>query len=213
MKNNTVVYTLLGVLLAGMVGIYILHFTGEKKSAMVAPVVKEGGITVAYINTDTLMAKYQYAIDLQHKLESLQEQKSNEYKNMVNKLQNDVEAFQNDYQNYLKNGSTMTLTQQQAKEKQLTATQSQLQERQLKLQGLEGEYAQQLQEETLEESRKMTNAVYAFIREYNESHQQFDLIMARSFSSSPLLYGNPGMDITDEIVEGLNKEYRQIKGE
>ena len=29
---------------------------------------------------------------------------------------------------------------------------------------------------------------------------------------SPTLYLNPAMDITDEIVIGLNEEYKQIKG-
>lgn len=211
MKNNTVVYALLGVLLAGLVGIYILHFSGSKSAPVTAPVVKEGGITVAYVNTDSLMAKYQYAIDLQADLEKLRDQKTNEYQGMISKFQNDAEAFQSDYQNYLQTGANLTLTQQQAKEKQLTATQTSLQERQQKLAELEGKYAQDLQVKTLEESEKMTNAVYAFIREYNESHQQFDLILAKSFTSTPVLYGNPGMDITDEIIAGLNAEYEQVK--
>ena len=113
--------------------------------------------------------------------------------------------FQNDYQKYLKEGPNMTLAQQQAKEKELQA-------RAEKLQGLEGELAMQVQQRTLEESEKMTRAVYAFIREYNAANQQFDLILAKSFSSSPVLYGNEGMDITREIVEGLNEEYRKVKG-
>ena len=65
----------------------------------------------------------------------------------------------------------------------------------------------------MQESEKMTKAVYAFIREYNAANQQFDLILSRSFSSSPILYGNEGMDITDEIVKGLNEEYAKIKAE
>ena len=79
------------------------------------------------------------------------------------------------------------------------------------MQTLEGEYALQIQQKTLTESEKMTKAVYAFIKEYNEANQKFDIILSKSFNSSPVLYGNPGMDITQEIIDGLNKEYAEIK--
>lgn len=65
----------------------------------------------------------------------------------------------------------------------------------------------------MNESKKMTDAIYNFIREYNLQNQQFDLILARSYTSSPILYGNEGMDITDEIVKGLNEEYEKVKAD
>ena len=143
------------------------------------------------------MAKYQYAIDLNKELQAYQKQQENNYKQQITQ-------YQNDYQKYLKDGPDMTLSQQRAKEEELK-------NRMQKLQSLEGELAMKIQEKTLKESEAMTRAVYAFIREYNKDNQQFDLILAKSFSSSPILYGNEGMDITNEIVEGLNKEYKSLK--
>ncbi|MBQ6956283.1 MAG: OmpH family outer membrane protein [Bacteroidales bacterium] len=198
-----------GILLLGLVLIYIFHFTGigaKGGKSLVnadakAPVaVSEGGLKIAYINTDTLMAKYQYAIDLQKQLKDFQTAKENSYKQQMTQ-------FQKDYQAYVGGGGeNMTLSQQQAKEKELT-------DRAARLQNLEGELAQQVAEKTMQESEKMTNAVYAFIREYNAANQQFDIIFSRSFSSSPILYGNEGMDITDEIVKGLNEEYARVKAD
>ena len=195
------------ILLVGLVLLYIFHFTGigAKKGKSLAnadakaPVaVSEGGLKIAYVNTDTLMAKYQYAKDLEKQLKDFKTAKENSYKQQMMQ-------FQKDYEAYVKGGGeNMTLSQQQAKEKELT-------ERQQKLMSLEGEYTQQITEKTLNESEKMTNAVYNFIREYNAQNQQFDLILAKSFSSSPILYGNEGMDITDEIVKGLNEEYAKVK--
>lgn len=195
------------ILLVGLVLLYIFHFTGigaKGGKSLVnadakAPVaVGEGGLKIAYINTDTLMAKYQYAIDLQKQLQDFQTAKENS-------LKQQFAQFQKDYESYVKGGGeNMTLSQQQAKEKEL-------QERSQRLQGLEGEYTQQIAERTMNESEKMTKAVYNFIREYNAQNQQFDLILAKSFSSSPILYGNEGMDITDEILKGLNEEYAKIK--
>lgn len=191
------------LLAVAVVVLYVLHFAGigspkgkYNPNATVA-VANEDGLKIAYIDTDTLMAKYQYAIDLQKEIEQFQAAKQNSLKSQMN-------AFQNDYQTYLQTGDKLTLTQQKAKEEEL-------QKRAEKLQGLEGEYAMQVQEKLMKESEKMTNAVYAFIREYNAANQQFDLILAKSFNQSPVLYGNPGMDITNEILEGLNDEYSSIK--
>ena len=199
--------TLNCILLVGLILLYIFHFTGigaKKGNSLVnadakAPVVVgEGGLKIAYINTDTLLAKYNYTIDLEKDLKNYQKAKENSYKQQMTQ-------FQKDYEAYVKGGAdNMTLSQQQAKEKEL-------QERAQHLQGLESELAMQIQEKTLAENIKMTNAVYNFIREYNAKNQQFDIIFAKSFSSSPILYGNEGMDITDEIVKGLNEEYEKIK--
>ncbi len=146
------------------------------------------------------MDKYLYAKDLEKQLKDFQTAKENNYKQQMTQ-------FQKDYDAYVKGGGdNMTLTQQQAKERELT-------ERMQRLQSLEAEYAQQIQERTVNESKKMTDAIYNFIREYNLQNQQFDLILARSYTSSPILYGNEGMDITDEIVKGLNEEYEKVKAE
>lgn len=191
---------LLGILIAAVAGLYILHFsTGKSKENPEATpaVVSEGGIKVAYINTDSLMAKYKYAIDLEKELQVYQSNKETSY-------QRQLEQLLKEEQDYLKTGANLTLSQQKAKEEEF-------QRREAELQQLQITYTQQIQEKTLQESEKMTNAVYAFIREYNEANQQFDIILSKSFSNTPILYGNPGMDITNEIIEGLNKEYESIK--
>ncbi len=216
-KSNNLLAIALGLIGLSVIILYILCFTGKAgkttppPAAVVADSIK--GLTVAYVNTDTLMAKYQYAIDLQTKLESLQAQKSNEYKAKVKKFQDDALAFQTDYQNYLKTGDQLTLSQQQSKEKTLTNLQANLQERELKLQELEVQMAQQLQLQTLQESEKMTNAVYAFIRDYNEKYLHYDIILSKSFTASPVLYGNPTLDITNVIVDALNEEYAGLEKE
>lgn len=201
--NCTTIFCILMAL--AVILLYIFHFAGiggaksKYNPNATAPVVsQEGGLKVAYIDTDTLMAKYQYALDLQKELEQYQASKENSLKNEMNKLQSD-------YQNYLQTGDKLTLAQQKSKEEEL-------QQRGQKLQSLEGEYAMQVQEKLLKESEKMTKAVYAFIREYNAANQQFDIILSKSFNSSPVLYGNPGMDITQEILDGLNEEYASVKG-
>ena len=49
------------------------------------------------------------------------------------------------------------------------------------------------------------------MREYNKDNQKFDIILRKTFENSPTLYMNPGMDITQEILDGLNEEYKNLK--
>ena len=190
------------VLLLGLVGIYILHFTSAPKSKVnteaTAPIQKEGGLTIAYVDTDSLLANYQYAKDLETELLAFKDQQEKYYQQQVAK-------FQNDYQSYLKNGSTMTLKQQQDTEAELKA-------RAEKMASLEQELMSKVAERQIEENTKLLNAIFAFVREYNAANQQFDIVLRKTFENSPTLYLNPGMDITQEIIDGLNEEYKEVKG-
>lgn len=200
-KTNKILIICNIVLFLGLIGIYVLHFAGTPKSKVnseaTEPLKKEGGLTVAYVNTDTLLAQYQYALDMQKELEAYRDQQERYYEQQVTQ-------FQNDYQNYLKTGSTMTLAQQQAKEEELK-------QRMEKMQTMEQELMAKVAERQLAENTKLLNAIFAFIREYNAANQQFDIILRKTFNDSPTLYLNPGMDITQEIVNGLNEEYKSLK--
>ena len=200
-KTNKILIACNAVLLLGLIGIYILHFTSAPKSKVnpeaATPLQKDGGLTVAYVDTDTLLANYQYAKDLEADLLA--------YKNQQEQYgRQQMEKFQNDYQDYLKNGSNLTLTQQQAKE-------AELKQRAEKIGTLEQELTAKIMERQIAENTKLLNAIFAFVREYNAQNQQFDIILRKTFENSPSLYLNPGMDITQEILDGLNEEYKNLK--
>lgn len=163
-----------------------------------APVIAEGGLKIAYVDTDTIMAKYQYAIDLNEELLAYKDQQEKYY-------QQQMTQFQTDYNNYLQTGASLTLTQQQAKE-------AELKQRMEKMSTLEQELMAKVAERQLSENTKLLNAIFAFIREYNAANQQFDVILRKSFNDTPVLYANPAMDITEEILAGLNEEYKSVKG-
>lgn len=202
-KFNKILLICNAVLFLGLVGIYILHFTGNNGSNSKvnvnakAPVVKEGGLKVAYVNTDTLIAKYEYAKDMEKELLAFKNQQEAYGKQQVAK-------FQKDYDDYLKNGANMTLTQQQS-------TEAELKKRAEKMATLEQELTAKIMERQISENTKLLNAIFAFVREYNEQNQKFDIILRKTFENSPTLYMNDAMDITDEIINGLNEEYKNLK--
>lgn len=211
------------ILLVGLVLLYIFHFTGigskggkslANADAKSPVVVGEGGLKIAYVNTDSLNANYKYIKDLEKDLNNYKQGKENALKQQTDKLESDAQALKADYQNYLQNGSSLTLTQQQSKEAELKKRGAEIDKRAEQLARLEQEYSSQILEKQTTENKKMVDAVYAFIREYNAQNQQFNLILAKTGSELPfILYGDEAMDITDEIVKGLNEEYNRIHSE
>lgn len=208
------------ILLVGLILLYIFHFTGigakggkglANADAKAPVVVGEGGLKIAYVNTDSLNANYKYIKDLEKELNAFKQGKENSLKQQMDKLQADGKALQDDYQNYLQNGSSMSLTQQQNKEAELKKRDAEIKKRAQQLAQLEQDYTSQILEKQTSENKKMIDAVYAFIREYNAQNQQFNLILAKTGTELPfILYGDEAMDITDEIVKGLNEEYEKV---
>ncbi len=200
---HTCAFILNIVFFVGLVVLYILHFTGKGAPSKFNPdasepmIAEDGVLKVAYVNSDTLLAKYQYAIDLQDELNRYKETQEKSYQEQMIK-------FQNDYQNFLKTGENMTLSQQQAKE-------TELKQRAEKLSTLEQELAGKIMQKQMDSNVELLNRIFAFVREYNAENQQFDIILRKTFNDSPTLYMNPAMDITDEILEGLNNEYKEVK--
>ncbi|MBQ6754714.1 MAG: OmpH family outer membrane protein [Bacteroidales bacterium] len=168
--------------------------TNTKK---VAKTIQKGDLKVAYINTDTILAKYDMAIEMQKALEAKQKQAESSLKSAQASLEKD-------YADYMKNGDKLTLTQQKEKEKSLQQRMQNLQQMPAKLQ-------QDLQQEQMAQNKKLLDAVYAFVKDYNAKHDKYNIILSRSYSNSPTLYMDEGMEITDEIVKGLNEEYKEYK--
>lgn len=195
MNTKTLILATAALLTLGMTGCN--NSDSKQNPEAAAPVIAEGGLKIAYVDTDTIMAKYQYAIDLNEELLAYKDQQEKYY-------QQQVTAFQTDYNNYLQTGASLTLTQQQTKE-------AELKQRAEKMSTLEQELMAKVAERQLSENTKLLNAIFAFIREYNAANQQFDLILRKSFNDTPVLYANPAMDITEEILAGLNEEYKQVK--
>lgn len=205
-KGHLCMIILMVILFLAVAALYALHFCGNKlkvadaDGSEVSVVVSDGqSLRIAYVNTDTLMAHYEYALELQRKIEQVSAQQA--------ALAQQEEQFQADYQNFLQTGENLTLSQQQEKERELK-------ERYEKLARLEKQYADllpQKQKHLQEELDKMTRAVYNFIADYNSKHDKYNLILSKCYSNTPVLYGDKALDITNEILEGLNKEYAQVK--
>ncbi len=70
-------------------------------------------------------------------------------------------------------------------------------------------YREQKRNEMAEEQavmiRQIYNAIITYLQEYNITHNY--LILGTSTTTNTVLQGQPGLDITKEVLDGLNANY------
>lgn len=156
---------------------------------------------IVYFNLDRVIAEYDMANDLgsvvETKVNSIQE----EVNRRGSKLDKDAKAFQDKVNKGL-------LTQSTAE-----AQYAKLQEQQNSFQT----YAAQKQQEIAEEQQVMMNqiadAIKKYIDEYN-AQKGYGMILATQgeIIPVPVVTGSASLDITDDLLEGLNAAYVKEKG-
>lgn len=159
------------------------------------PVAVEG-LSIATVNIDSINMGYQMVADIKRELERTETR-------LTADVQNQAAAFQKEYDNYLKIGATLTLSEQRKREEALTQKQKSIAE-------LQQTYANQLANLQVQRMEEVTGKILDFVKRYNEENQNFSMVIYTGKSSN-ILYSNPAMDITSAVLEGLNKEYAAEK--
>ena len=186
------------ILLAGVVGLYILHFTGKNQkvgpktpsaaAASAQTAHGQNGVTIAYFDMDSLNEQIPYVRDQRKLLESEQTAIANEYENAYRSMENEKN-------NFLKKGES--ITQQEAE-----AFQEKLMRRQQEVENIKQSRAQQLARKGSEVMEKMQKELKDFLVEYNKEHR-FSYILASSSSMEMFLYKDSALDITPAVVAGM----------
>ena len=186
------------VLTAAVAVLFILYFTGGRKAAQ-APAAGSESVTAAkgdivYINLDTLVNQYDMYNDLRSELQGKLSAIENDINKQGRALENDIKSFQEKMQKGL-------LTRSQAE-----SMNNDLAQRDQDLRNL----TQQKQLEMAEEESVMINqvmdAIMTYVEAYNKE-KQYSLILSTTSATTTVINGNPRLDITQEILNGLNAEY------
>ncbi len=173
-------------------------FAGCKGGAVSTDVgetaVREVGAgDIAYIRVDSLINNYQRYLDLSEKFEAKATKAQRELETRARRLQNEMMDLEDKASKGLMTRS------------QIASTQEQLQ---TKAQAFEGERQSRLSE-LAEEEQVMTNqvmhAIDEFIKEFNKD-LRFKMILTTS-GGTPILHADPALDVTAEVLAGLNAQY------
>jgi outer membrane protein len=161
------------------------------------PAKAEGELNLAYVNTDSLVSKYEYHQELKAKLEG-------RAKGIEADLANKSKAFQ----------ENITILEQQADKmspQQIQQAQAELQQKQQELMMYRDQQSQALAQEEQELTLLLKDDMDVLLDSL-KVEKGYDFIFSYDATSS-LLAANPKWDITDIVVEGLNKTYATKKGE
>ena len=193
MKNLSLVLNIVLVIAVGY--LYIDEFTESNDSNTVdnpgSSEIYSGNL--AYVNSDSLLANYNYYEEVATALAQKQDKLQTEYIRRAEALQKQLEDFKRTYTN-------MTVPQARAVEENLMQRRQSL-----------GQYQESISQELMQEEAAITQKLYEnlsnYLKEYGEANNL--QIVFTYTAGSGLLYANDALDITDQVIEALNLEYAQ----
>jgi outer membrane protein len=193
-KLSIVVYV---VLFLSIAGLYILHFSGSKKSVVTGSVSGAPSQGMAYVNIDSLISKFQMYSDRRDDL--MVKQKSAEAE--LNSKGGVYERGARDYQDKVSKGLVTRATAAQI-EQSLVQQQQEL-----------VSLRDKLQSNLMEEEQVMNRQIIDYITKYldeNRSAYNYQYILGKSFGSI-VLYSDSALDITPKVLDAINKKYQAEK--
>ncbi|MFO7940945.1 MAG: OmpH family outer membrane protein [Bacteroidales bacterium] len=195
MKKLSLVLNL--VLVIAVAALFYLHFGGtpEPVKGSVEGTQTTSDFQVAYVNIDTLIANYQMYIDKRDKLMEKRDESEAELQGKSQSFERDVRDFQNKVQKELVTRTKAQMMQQE------------LGQREQELYQMKDQLSYKLAEEEQVMNRQVLNAIMDYLEKYNKDHG-YDYILSNAFGG-PLLYSNEALNITQQVLVGLNETYEK----
>lgn len=185
------------ILLVAVGVLYFFYFSDKKGGVDEMPVtdINQNAVIkgIAYVNSDTLLENYEYFKDKSEELEGKRKKLEAEFNNRAKGLETEIGNFQRNAQN-------MTIAQAKAVEEDLLKKQQNL----LK-------YQEGLQQQLARDQVKVNNELYEQVSDFLNGYgkkRNFQIVLTYT-KGSGVLYANDSLDITNEVISGLNKEYKK----
>jgi len=196
-KNPALVLTIVNIVL--FIGLIILVFLILKPNnsipAKAIMKASSGNTTIAYVNTDTILAHYDLVKNMKDQLQSSTDKLEKELKNKQASFEKDAAYFQ-----------------EQVNKKAISESSAQeiyasLMQEQQKLVELRDKYSSDLAEQEFKMNQLLLDSLDNFLKRYNRK-MNFDYIFSYNKGGS-ILIANDTLDITREVLDLLNAEYKQ----
>lgn len=196
MKNLATLFSTLA--LVGVLALFALRMS-ESKSGKTTDSANSGAAIatqgrIAYVNIDTLEANYEY---LKNKKADFEERK----KGMSSELERSQKQFQQDYISAERKAQAGTLTQAEYE-----STAKRLQQMKQSLEAREAALTEKLLAEQDEFNKDLQKRLDSYLADYNKD-KQYDYIFSYSRSVGLIMLVNEQLEITDEVVAGMNELY------
>jgi outer membrane protein len=199
MKNLSLMLNVF--LLIAVIVLYVLFFTGKKvqrtfvKSSAIETneTIAEGGIV--YINIDSVLSKYNMYADIQNELQE-------KVKTSEAQLASKENAYRKAYEDFQYKVNRQLVTRTEADE-----IQQNLMKQEQDLYQLQNELRIKLADEEQVAQRKVLNSIMEYL-ESLEANKTYQFVLGTTFGGN-VLYANKKLNITNDIIDGLNKSYSE----
>lgn len=168
-------------------------FTGSKDSTAAA-------CGIAYVDLDRITQEYTMAVELTDKVNNEAAALDSELKRRGSKIERDYANFQDKV-----NKGLLTQFDAEVQAKKIQEAQANFQNY---LNAKQGE----MQTRMVQVQEQIANSISLYIKSYNETAGYAMILSTQGSSLSvPVITAAEGLDITDDVIEGLNKQYEKNK--
>lgn len=157
---------------------------------------KENSIQLRYVNSDSIWSNYGFVVELRENLANKQEEYRSDLERRITSFQKEIADFQ-------EKAATMSQFEGQQKQEELMNKKEEL-----------GRLQEDLSIKLMDMEDKMKRDLRTNILKYLKKYktQEIDIIFDYSSNSSVLMVED-SLDLTNEVLTGLNEEYQDNKKE
>jgi len=200
MKNTSLILSIISLIAVVVFGVLFLTKDGKKAEAVV-----EGETTgveaqkgdIVYVDLDKILMEYDMANDLRSVVETKVQNIQAEVNRRGQKLEKEVASYQEKIQKGLMTRSVAEVQGQK------------LQQQEIEFNNYAAQKQQEINEEQVVMMNQLGDAIQTFITKYNEE-KQYAMILTNS-GGAPVITADASLDITDDVLAGLNEEYIKTK--
>ncbi|MFZ2287133.1 MAG: OmpH family outer membrane protein [Bacteroidales bacterium] len=197
MNRSSVMKNTLIISVLAVAGLLITSGCGKNTPASGEDKSRQAVNGIAYVELDSVIARFDMAKDKSAELED-------KTKNSEAELTAKSQAFDRDVRDYQNKAQKGLITRATAAEMEQTLAQQQQ-----TLINLRDQMAYNLNEEGMVAQRQVLEYINQYLAEFNVA-RGYQYILAKQFPG-PVLYSDSTLDITADVVAGLNAKYNAEK--
>lgn len=163
-------------------------------AAATADKAATAAVNIRYIDADSIAAHYNLAKDFKE----AQLRQINKIDNAQRTRTSELQKLGNQIQQKINNNGYLSQESFQSDQETFNKKQTEAQNYLASLQ-------REAEQEMIQQQIQLTDSIEAFIKDYNRK-KGYDAILYKAAG----VYFNPALDITNEVIDGLNKRYNKV---
>jgi outer membrane protein len=187
------------IALIGVILLFVNQFSSKTQPEQARKKSESEMLNIAYVKLDTLIDSYHYYNDRKTELIEDSQAKQGDLEARYRSLQRKLYEIQSQVQNRM-----MTPTKAEKQQQKL------MQEEQKIMQDKQT-YELEIMEKNQDLMKEVLDSIKNYVKVYNKDYG-YELVMTNDTIGSTILYAEEPMNITDDILKGMNERYLKESG-